>query len=325
LERRKEHDRLKHYLPDYELIHYFQTEGKMNKISISTILLTLINILILTTVTGCTNPESLSPSPTPGPESSPAPTPQISTNGSVGELLIFAAAGTKPAIDAASRIFEQKNGVKVTVNYGGGGEVLSSMVISKQGDIYISPEQRFMDNAKKQGAIAKETAAVSLAYMIPVIGVKKGNPENIHSLSDLAKPGIEVVMGNPETTALGVITPEILKKAALYDAVKGNIVTSVPQVTAIITMLKMSQIDAGFIWHYFGTTSTSEVDIIWIPSDYVTGIGEIQAAVSTFTHNNASAGKFINFLTSPEGKEIFKNNGYIVDRQEAEKHWLGDR
>jgi molybdate transport system substrate-binding protein len=299
-------------------------EGKMKKNCISVILITLICSALLITINGCSNSEPSS-SPTRISQSSPTIISQVSSSPVYArELFVFAAAGTKPAIDEASKLFEQKYGTKITVNYGGGGEVLSSMVIAKQGDLYIAPEQRFMDSAKKLGAVDSKATVASLAYMIPVIGVKKGNPQNIQSLADLAKPGIKVAMGNPETTALGIITPEILQKAALYEAVKKNIITNAPQVTAIITMLKMNQVDAGFIWHYFGTTSASDVDIIWIPREYVTGIGEIQAAVSTYSQESYTAEQFVNFLLSPEGKDIFKKNGYIVDSQEAAKYWLAN-
>lgn len=241
------------------------------------------------------------------------------------EIFVFAAAGTKPALDEAATLFEQKTGTKVTINYGGGGEVLSAMVLAKTGDIYIAPEQRFMNNAKKQGAVSVNSTLQSLAYMIPVIGVKKGNPLHIQSLADLAKPGVEIVMGNPETTALGDLAPQILQKAGLYDAVKQNIVTNAPQVASMITMLKMSQVDAGIIWHYFGATASKDVDIIWIPQEYVTGIGEIQAAVSTYSREVKTARKFIDFLVSPEGQEIFKKNGYITDCEEADKYWLSSQ
>jgi len=237
-----------------------------------------------------------------------------------GELMVFAAAGTKAPIDEASKLFEQKYGTRIMVNYGGGGEVLSNMVLAKKGDVYIAPEQRFMNSAKKQGAVGSSATPTSLAYMIPVIGVQKGNPANIQSLADLADSGIKVVMGNPETTALGEIGPQILNSAGLYDAVKPNIVTNVPQVNTIITMLKMKQADAGFIWHYFAVTAASDIDIIWIPPASVNAIGEIQAAVSAYTQSEESADRFIALLTSPEGQAIFKKNGYIVELQEADKY-----
>jgi molybdate transport system substrate-binding protein len=244
---------------------------------------------------------------------------------SAEQLLIFAAAGTKPPLDEAAKIFEQKYGTSISINYGGGGQVLSNMVLSKVGDVYIAPEQRFMNGARAEGAVDAETKAYNLAYMIPAIGVKKGNPQNIESLTDLARPGIKVVMGNPETTLLGEIVPQILQKAGLYDRVKQNIITNVPQVTDVITALKMSQVDAGFIWHYFGVTSSNEIDVIWIPRQYVTGIGEIQGAVASFSHSISTAQMFVDFLVSPEGQEIFQKNGYITDSKETDQYWLANQ
>jgi molybdate transport system substrate-binding protein len=300
-------------------------EGKMKKFLLPVIIIMLICSALLVITVGCSNSApSTSSSLNPVTQSSSALTPQASSPVYAKELLVFAAAGTKPAIDEASKLFEQEYGTKITVNYGGGGEVLSSMVISKKGDVYIAPEQKFMNSALKQGAVEANAAISSLAYMIPVIGVKKGNPQNIQNLADFAKPGIKVVMGNPETTALGIIGPDILQKAALYEAVKPGIVTNAPQVTAIITMLKMNQVDTGFIWHYFGVTSAGDVEVIWIPREYVTGIGEIQAAVSTFSQESVTAQKFVELLVSSEGKDIFKKNGYIVDREEANKYWTAN-
>lgn len=304
-------------------------EGKMKDKSIRIIIL-ILTCAFLLGVYGCANNTPASSPTTTIPYQPTQSTTPLSSSPTVSstyakEIVVFAAAGTKPAIDEAAKIFEQKYGTKVSINYGGGGEVLSNMVIAKKGDIYIAPEQRFMNSAQKQGAVNANATISSLAYMIPVIGVKKGNPQNILSLADLAKPGLKVVMGTPETTALGEIFPQMLQKAGLYDAVKPNIVTNAPQVTAIITMLKMNQVDAGIIWHYFGTTSSSDVDIIWIPKEYVTGIGEIQAAVSSYSQETATAQKFIDLLTSTEGQEIFKKNGYIVDRDEANKYWLTNK
>ena len=305
----------------------------MKNKSIRIMILILTCVIVLMGVCSCTSstPAS-SPSPTASSQPSQSPIPLSSLSSSptatstyAKEILVFAAAGTKPAIDEAAKLFEQKYKTRVSINYGGGGEVLSNMVIAKRGDVYIAPEQRFMNSAQKQGAVDTSAAISSLAYMIPVIGVKKGNPLNILSMADLAKQGIRVVMGNPETTALGDITPQMLQKSGVYDQVKPNIVTNAPQVTAIITMLKMNQVDAGFIWHYFGTTASNDVDIVWIPQEYVTGIGEIQAAVSTYSQEGTTAQKFVELLVSSDGQEIFKKNGYIVNRDEANKYWLANK
>ncbi|MBN1368389.1 MAG: substrate-binding domain-containing protein [Dehalococcoidales bacterium] len=240
------------------------------------------------------------------------------------ELLVFAAGGTKAPVDAAAATFQQKFGTKITINYGGGGEVLNNMVLAKQGDIFIAPEQRFMNSAKSKGAVDNAATPAALAYMIPVIGVQKGNPLNIQSLVDLGKSGVKIAVGSSDTTLLGEIIPGMLQKAGVYDSVYPNIVTNVPQVNTIITNLKTKQVDAGIIWHYFSVTNASDVDIIWIPAEYITGIGEIQAAVTTYSQESWTAQQFINFLASAEGQAIFKQNGYIIDKNKADNYYTPD-
>lgn len=279
-------------------------------------LLILTCIVLLGGIIGCGNN---TPSSSPSPNTTSQP---VQTSTYAKELLVFAAGGTKAPVDAAAAAFQQKYGTKITINYGGGGEVLSNMVMAKKGDVFIAPEQRFMNSAKKQGAVDTAATPTVLAYMIPVIGVQKGNPLNIQTLADLGKRGVKIAMGNPDTTLLGEVGPEILKKAGVYDTVNPNIVTNVPQVNTIITDLKTKQVDAGIIWHYFSVTNASDVDIIWIPAEYITGIGEIQAAVTTYSQESWTAQQFINFLASVDGQAIFKQNGYIVDKSEANKYWL---
>ena len=274
------------------------------------IILSVMVVVCLTVFCGCGTADNGTTSTSP-------------TNTYASELLVFAAGGTKAPMDAAATAFKEKYGTTITINYGGGGEVLSNMVLSQQGDVFIAPEQRFMNKAKNQGAIDSAYTPIVLAYMIPVIAVQEGNPLNIQSLADLAKSGTKIAMGNPDTTLLGEVVPKILQNAGLYDSVNPNIVTSVPQVNAIITNLKTKQVDAGFVWHYFGVTAATDIDVIWIPAEYITGIGEIQAAVTTYSQESWTAGQFVNFLSSAEGQAIFEQNGYIVDRAEADTYWKG--
>lgn len=117
-------------------------------------------------------------------------------------LSVFAAAGAKPAMDRICGEFQAQHDIKMEVAYGGGGEILSKMILSRSADIYIAPEQKFMENAIAKQAIDPATVT-SLAYMIPVIAVAKDNPKHITSLSDLAAPGVRVAVVRPESTLLG--------------------------------------------------------------------------------------------------------------------------
>ena len=157
--------------------------------------------------------------------------------------------------------------------------------------------------------------------MIPVIAVQKGNPKHIITLADLAKPGIRVAITRLETTLLGEYAPEIFQKAGLAEAIGKNIVTQAARPDTLLTMLITDQVDAGIIWHFYQTLAPDKMETILLPPEQLTGIGEMQIAVSTYSKDRKLAQRFIDFMTSAEGKAIFEKHGYIVDTEEVKKYW----
>lgn len=234
-------------------------------------------------------------------------------------LNIFTAAGAKAAIDDVCQRYEEQYGIEVIATYSGGGEVLSQMILDKSGDIYIAPEQSFMERAIAEGAVDDDTIK-SVAYMIPVIAVKKGNPESISSLADLSKPGLRIAISRPETTLVGEYALEIFDKAGLSEAIKPNIVTYAANPNTLLTMLIMGSVDAIITWHYYAYLNPDDIENISIPPEQVAGIAEMQIAVSAYTKNPEAAQRYLDFVVSDEGKAIFAQYSYIVDEEEVRQY-----
>jgi molybdate transport system substrate-binding protein len=235
-------------------------------------------------------------------------------------ITIFAAAASKPAIDDICQEFKQKYGVEIAVNYGGGGEVLSRMILAQTGDIYIAPEQRFMDTATEKQAVHPDTIQ-SIAYMIPVIAVPKGNPAQITCLADLARPGVRLAITRPESTLLGKYAPEIFEKAGLGEAIQSNIITYASDPNILLALLVTGQVDAGILWHFYRTLAPDDIETISLSSEQLTGIGEMQIAVSAYSKDAKTAQSFIDFAISDDGKALFEKNGYITDSEELKQYW----
>lgn len=236
------------------------------------------------------------------------------------KLVVFAAAGGRPAIDEICHKFEEQHRIKLETSYGGGGEILSKMILARSGDVYIAPEQRFMETAKEKKAI-DPTTIKSIAYMVPVIAVKKGNPKQIISLADLAKRRIRLAVTRPETTLLGKYAPEIFQKAGLGKAITKNIVTYASDPNNLLTMLIMGQVDAGIIWHFYQTMAPDKIETIFLSPEQLTGIGVMQIAVSAYSRDNKLTQQFVDFTTSSEGKAIFKRHGYVVEAEGVRRYW----
>lgn len=234
------------------------------------------------------------------------------------QLVVLAAAGGKPAIEQICHRFEEQYGVKVGTSYGGGGETLSKMILATTGDIYVAPEQRFMEHARESQAI-NPTTIRTLAYMVPVIAVKRGNPKQILCLADLAKPSIRLAITRPETTLLGKYSPEIFEKAGLGKPILRNVVTHASDPNNLLTMLIMGQVDAGIIWHFYVTMAPEKIETICLSAEQLTGIGEIQIAVSAYSKEKELAQQFVDFATSSVGKAIFEKCGYITEVEELKQ------
>ena len=238
------------------------------------------------------------------------------------DLVVFAAAGGKPAIEEICQRFEDHHGLRVGTTYGGGGEILSRMILARSGDVYVAPEQGFMESAQEEQAIDPETIR-TVAYMVPVIAVKKGNPKRIRSLADLANHDVRLAMTRPETTLLGKYAPEIFRKAGLEEPILRNVVTHASDPNNLVTMLILDQVDAGIIWHFYGAMSPDKIETIFLSPQQITGIGEMQMAVSAYSKERALAQAFVDFSASSEGKAVFRKCGYIVEVEDLRRYWSG--
>lgn len=227
-------------------------------------------------------------------------------------LTIFAAAGSKPALDRIASRYEEDHDVAIKITYAGAGEALSQIELTSSGDVFVAPEQSFMEKAAAKGVIDTSTVVV-IAGMKPVIAVAEGNPLGITCLADLCADGIEVGVTRQETTLLGVFAPQIFEKAGLTDEIADNIITEAARPDNLLTALAMNQVDAGILWNFYGIQSADNVDIIEIPDEQLTGIGEMRAAVISFAENKDTAQDFVDYLTSAGSKTVFDSLGYLTD------------
>ena len=256
-------------------------------------LLLLVGLLILIPISGCSQEEQKT-------------------------ITAFIGAASKPAMDEAAQAFTAKTGIQVYCNYGGSGSMLSQIELSKSGDLYIPGSQDYIPKAERKG-IVDSNAVKRIAYLIPVIAVQHGNPKNIKSLSDLAKPGIKVGIGNPEAVCLGLYAVEILDYNHLLAGVSRNIVTHAESCEKTATLLSLKSVDAVIGWHVFHDWDPDNIDVVYLGTEQLPRIAYIPGVLTTFTQDKDSAQKFLDFLVSPQGQEIFSKWGYITTESEARK------
>ncbi|MEW6087894.1 MAG: molybdate ABC transporter substrate-binding protein [bacterium] len=237
-------------------------------------------------------------------------------------LLVFAGSASKPVLEEINRNFEDEYKVKIEINFGGSGAVLSQMKLAKKGDVYIPGSSDFMEKAKKDNIILPETEEI-IAYLIPSICVRAGNPMEITGIESVAQKDVRLGIGAARTVCVGLYAVEIIERSGLKDKIIPKIITNAQSCENTALLLMMKNIDAVFGWSVFENWSPDKIKSIPIESKYLKRVGYIPAAVSVYCKNKELALKYIQYLKKPLGQDVFKKNGYLTDIDEVKRIYPG--
>lgn len=226
------------------------------------------------------------------------------------ELLLYCAAGIRPPVSDLVDAFSEEYGVKVVTDYAGSETLLSKIKVARQGDLYMPGDKYYIEQAEKEDMILSQRP---VSYWIPTILVQKGNPKGIQTLNDLLKPGLKVGLGDPNVCAIGKITRRILTKNGITpEAMEHNLTFQSLTVNELGMQIQARALDAVIIWDAMARYYSQYGDQIQIsPENNVISVVEI--GVLKFTENRELAEKFVAFLTSRQGRDIFIKNNYRTE------------
>lgn len=223
---------------------------------------------------------------------------------SVDTLTVYCAAGLKKPVEAAAAEYEKETGVKVALQFGGTGTLLTQLRVARQGDLFIAADDGALTDARKL-EVVREVLPVAVQH--PVLAVAKGNPKNIRTLDDAMKPGIRVALPNPEAASAGKVAQKLL--GARWEALAKKAAVMKPTVTEIAADVKLGAADAAIVWNST-VPQFDGVEAVEVP-EFSKHRENASAAVLTSAVSSAEALKFARYLAAPEkGGRIFEAHGF---------------
>ncbi|MBW1687336.1 MAG: molybdate ABC transporter substrate-binding protein [Deltaproteobacteria bacterium] len=233
-------------------------------------------------------------------------------------LTVFCGSASKPAMQEIAARFEHETGIKVNMVFGGSGTLLSQIELSRKGEIYLpgSPDYIIIGNRKK---LLIEDSQRIVAYLVPAIITPAGNPANVHSLQDLAGPGVRVGIGNPQTVCLGLYSVELLEANGLLGKVMKNVVTFGASCSKTANLAAMSQLDAILGWKVFHAWNPDRMTYVPIAPENIPRISYIPVAIPVHTRDLQLSKSFIDFVLSPSGMSVYRDLGYITELEAARR------
>lgn len=226
-------------------------------------------------------------------------------------LMLYCGAGIRKAAESLIQEFEKNNNIKIEPNYAGSGQLLGQISSIQKGDLFMPGDEFYVDRAIEKGLADKNTKRI-VAYFIPVIFVKKGNPKNIKTLSDLKQNGLRIGIGDERCCAVGQTTMAIFRKNSINESeTLKNIVYTSGTVDELGVAIQLGNVDAVIVWDATAKNFEKSGTIINIPAEQNI-VSPIPIVLLKSSRYPGEAKKFIAFITSKKAKEILKEKGYTT-------------
>jgi len=231
------------------------------------------------------------------------------------KLFVYCGAAISQPMLELGKEFEKRYNIKIEYTFAGSPCLLSQIIFTKSGDLYMPGEQWYMDQAIDKELINSWKV---VALFVPVIAVQKGNPKKVKSILDFLRKDVKIGLGNKDACAIGHISDEIFKKAGKI-LKKNGLADKIWKKTAYMAMqepelgnsIKLKQLDATIIWNATAHRIKDSIDIIPIDPKYRID-SPIPLGILKFSKHIDEAEKFLNFVLSPEGKKVFAKHGFAT-------------
>lgn len=227
------------------------------------------------------------------------------------EILILAGSASKPVLEQAAPLIESELGLRLAIDFGGSGGMLSRLELARRGDIYLPGSHDYLERAANRGVIDPGTR-VDFAYLVPAILVRAGNPLGVQRLGDLARPGVRAAIAEPRTVCVGEYAVDVLRRAGLEGSL-GPHLGRARSCAALAGLLALGNVDAILGWRVFASWYPDRLEVVPLPSQLVTRVASVPGAVTTFAAHPEAAARVLAWLAGPRGRAIWQAHGYIVD------------
>ena len=159
------------------------------------------------------------------------------------ELVFFSGGVNRLAIQNTLREFELREGVVLNTQFNGCGILVATMKTGQLPDAYFACDVSFITGLAEQFDPIHDLSTTDI-----VVAVARENPRNIQALSDLAGPGLRVGVTNPQQSALGALTENLLKEMNHWKAISQNIKSQTPTADLLVNQIRTGSLDAVFIY-----------------------------------------------------------------------------
>lgn len=232
--------------------------------------------------------------------------------GKAEEVVVFAAASMKTALDAVASDFEAETGHNVTISYGGSNALAKQILQGAPADIFLSAAVNWMDEVEKAGLIVPGTRSDLFGNTLVLIAHgKDAPPVEIGPGFDLAAllGDGKLSMAMVDAVPAGQYGKAALESLGLWASVEGAVAQS-ENVRAALALVSAGEAPLGIV---YATDAAADDNVTVIGTFPATAHGPIVYPGALLTNAaDAADAAFFAALSSDAGDARFAAQGFAI-------------
>lgn len=228
------------------------------------------------------------------------------------EVVVFAAASLKNALDAVAADFQTATGNTVTISYAGSNQLAKQIMEGAPADIFISAAVNWMDEVEKAGLVVPDTRSdllgntlVLVAHGADAAPVEIGPDFDLKALLGDGKLSMAMV----DSVPAGQYGKESLESLGIWSAVEGSVAQS-ENVRAALALVSTGEAPYGIVYASDAVSDPGVTVVGTFPNDSHKPI--IYPAALLTGAADAADKAFLEALSADGADAAFAGQGFAV-------------
>jgi molybdate transport system substrate-binding protein len=231
----------------------------------------------------------------------------------LGVAALLAAGGASaresanPTVFAAASLTDAfpKIDHSATFSFGGSNTLAAQIHQGAPADVFASANMTLPTSLYKDGLCSEP---VVFTRNTLVVIVPRSNPAHVHSVYDLRRSGVKLVIAAPGVP-VGSYTMQVLRNMNLTSVLQ-NVVSRESDVREVLAKVALNEADAGFVYSTDARTVPKKVRVIRIPAWAQPKVQYGICVLSASSHK-AAARAFVKRVVGRAGQKILISYGFL--------------
>jgi molybdate transport system substrate-binding protein len=228
------------------------------------------------------------------------------------ELIVFAAASTRDALQKIESGYERDHNIDIVYSFGSSGNLARQILASPKADVFLSADEIEMMRLDSAGLIISATRRDLLSNQLVVI-----EPSDVQSIfaepftvSQLSGPRVRrLSLANTASVPAGRYAKAWLEQHQVWDELENRVIPAT-DVRAALAAVESGGADAGIVYSSDVAPSRKARVVYSVPPGEGPRI-VYPVAVISGTAAEVHARAFVDYLASPAARTVFEESGFL--------------